>query len=151
MKLFQSVQNFCRTMGFFPSKSRPNCLRVRWTTLLYIIPPILFMVSSVTFLRTKANSLPEYEELIFIISSVISTLWNFGVLILNMPKVLRVIGKFEESIEKSEPNVFVLKKSISLTNFLSIDRDDSSNFEGQVLRHKPENWAHFWNVLLGRC
>lgn len=49
LKSFQCIQTFCHTMGFFPSQPNPE-RTFRLRTALYLLPPILFLVSSVIFL-----------------------------------------------------------------------------------------------------
>lgn len=101
LKLFQCIQKFCKTMGFFPSQLNPR-RAFRLKTLLYILPPIFFFVSTLIFLLTNADSIQEYDMAVFTLTSLIASIINILVMIWNMPKILILIGKFEEIIEQSK-------------------------------------------------
>lgn len=101
MKLFQCIRQFCHTMGFLPSQSNP-ARTFRLKTLLYVVPPILFFVSTIMFLLTEADSIQEIELAIFTLTSVMASINNIMVVIWNMPSILKMIEKFEEIIERSK-------------------------------------------------
>ena len=101
MKLFQFTQMLCYSMGFFPSHSNSRHA-FRWKLFLYLLPPILFFISSVLFLLTFADSMQDYVVSVSMITSTFICIVDTPMMIFNMAKILEVIEKFEELIETSE-------------------------------------------------
>lgn len=100
LKLFQYIQRLCQSMGFLTSQPNPRRI-FHSKILLYLLPSIVFLIPSLMFLVNVADTMQEYELSILVITSVILCITCILAMISNMQKILNVIGKFEEIIEKS--------------------------------------------------
>lgn len=100
MKLFQCVEKSCQMMGI--SLSYQN-LTFKFTlkTIFLLMSTILFFCSSIGFLLFKGNSAEEYEISLFFTGSAFSCIGNFAIIVGKMSKILQIIQRFEDIVEKS--------------------------------------------------
>lgn len=99
MKLFQSLQKFYRITGIYPSSSNRNH-SVNWKILLILLSLIQFAVLTGVFFITEANSIDEYGTSFYGSISALLGVVDFLINIWKMANILRLIGKFEEFINK---------------------------------------------------
>lgn len=99
MKLFQTMQSCSKIMGFDRNFRPLN--RIVWIFFGIFGIQIIFYV---IYLYTTANSIKEYNDIIYLTSSTILIANLFTTLSVKMEMAFEIIDQFEEFIEKSEHN-----------------------------------------------
>lgn len=99
MKIFQTMQNLSKTMGFDRSLRPLNRIVLTFFSVLGFT-----IISYMINLYTMANSFKDYVRVICFISSSMLITDSFVTLSVKMEKAFEIIDQYEETIEKSECN-----------------------------------------------
>lgn len=107
MELFEFLREFYQKMGFISSRPAHRIYAFNWKTLLLLLAPTYFCISTFLFMLFQANSLQDHTkfmDLSYWTASSFQSVLIFVITILKMPNIIKVIKKFEEIIQKSEWN-----------------------------------------------
>lgn len=99
VKLFQSVQEYFKTMGIFPTQ--PN-QKYSFNLMSFFILLSMFMllIPSMAFFLLKAETIEEYFDTFYASSSVLAYIVCFIVNIWKMTNLIELIKRYENSISK---------------------------------------------------
>lgn len=101
IKLVVSVKQYYRTMGIYPKQ--PNqYYTINARNIFFSLSMALISISTSAFFIFKASSIREYAETLYIASTQMTGLFIFLITFWKMPKILAIIEKSEELIEKSK-------------------------------------------------
>lgn len=100
IKLFQSVQSFCRTMGVYPSNKSENLISLLLKRVFFGFSTIITFSALVAFFLIDAETVDEYTNAFHGSISELCQVIHFQIVALQMSNVLKLIEHFEVFIEK---------------------------------------------------
>lgn len=100
IKLFQEVQKYHKSMGFFATPSQPDQICRLNATNVYYIGALVFMLFPVAcFSIFKAQSVYEYGITLYILVTLIVIVNFYVVFFCKLGAMLSLIAKFENIID----------------------------------------------------
>lgn len=110
IKTFCLTRIYFQTLGICPTKPNQR-YAFNVTSFFVLFSMILIIISTASFFFTKAATMEEYLHSLYISTSEFTFVACFLVNICKMSKVLQLIGKYEEFVEKSESIDFIEMKN----------------------------------------
>lgn len=101
IKLGLAIQQYYHTMGIYPKQPNHH-YSINARNLFFSLSMTLISISTTAFFIFKAKSIGEHAETLYIASTQMTGLFIFLVTFWKMPKILKIIEKSEELIEKSK-------------------------------------------------
>lgn len=102
LKLLQFTQKLFQEMGICPSPSNPNWRSINWRNSSVLISLIQMLIFSLAFLVFKADNIVDAGSCFYAVSTELICSIILLINIHNMPKILKLIEKFEDFIEERE-------------------------------------------------
>lgn len=104
LKLLQFTQNLYGDMGIciHPSQSNQISFSVNWRYFFVLISMLLMFISSLVFLVFKADTFIDAGMSFYAAVTELSCLFFVYIHLHNMPKILKLIEKYEDFIAESK-------------------------------------------------
>lgn len=101
VKLFQKLQNIYFKLGIFCPSQTDRIFFINARNLFFLISLTQMLMLSLEFLLFEAKSTIEFGISFYSTITELGCLFNFLMITWKMPKILDLIGKLENFIEKS--------------------------------------------------
>lgn len=104
VKLFRSLQRFCRTMGLgiHSFDTNESKISISLKRLFFGYTTIFTLFAFVAFIRLEAQTIDQYANAIHGSMTELNQITNFHITAWQMQNILKLIGNFERFIEKRE-------------------------------------------------
>lgn len=103
MALFQSARKCSQTLGIYARpQSNQNSLQLNWRNSFFLMWHFELIAVSMAYTIAKAEVIGEYADSILVSLNFSSSLFYLLSTIYKIPKILDLIGEFEQFIEKSK-------------------------------------------------
>lgn len=117
IKLFQFIRKFCQTIRIVPPDQ--NQYSINRMNLFNLFCLNQFLISTVAFVLFQANSMAEYGVTFFIGSGIVAFDVYCLVVFCQFGDISKIVGNWEEFIQKSEfPNFNNFKKERKINIFI---------------------------------
>lgn len=126
IKLFQSAQSYYQAIGIFPSQLQPTG-HVNWKNFVIISACILCFISISTYFLFEANSLTELAITFYGCTGLVSGISYYLTNIYQRENIFKLIGKFEDFIEKRKFSSFHLYSTIQKPKFVFLPKGSNAS------------------------
>lgn len=151
LKVLRFTQKIYQDMGICPSPSNPNLHSINWRNCSVLISLAQMLIFSLAFLAFKADNIVDVGTAFYAV--VTETVCSIYMIInfYNMPKILKLIEKFETFIDQSKSfgwksSFFLLKFWISIyfLECLGIKKSDTSTKYSDLIEiiEKVTKWYY---------
>lgn len=114
VKLFNTQQNFYKTLGFdiFLSQSCHSKCLASAKILFFLISSTQLFISTTAYFLFQAQTADEYEISFYISITIFITVINISTIAWKIRKFLTIIERYEDFIDKSQFSICLLNSTI---------------------------------------